>query len=182
MYRLVKTTSGGGDWPATITISAGATLSILSEKLSAAVTPADQPTTPFRIWMVSDLSAVEGLGLEFPVDQLTAAGANVIDSSNRTLGEQAIQSDDAFIVEFKQAEGWLAPTRIEQPIPIFNSGEGFFNKMNAQISPSTTLQPSLYGSFSTPSKPSTAVTLQSKPVLKTIEPGTLGLGNMYVES
>jgi ubiquitin carboxyl-terminal hydrolase 4/11/15 len=111
--------------------------------------------------------------------------AKILDASDKTLEEAGIELDDAFVVEFKQSDGWIAeaPRSILQPAPVFNSDEGFFNRMSTTLSPvsSVTSYSGGYfnGSGTSVSKPSVALTLSNnKSFMKTLEPGTLGLGNM----
>ena len=175
-----------------ITISAGETISTLCSQLAAAASPDGQTSSPYRVWSLpsddstrtnDDSTRIELLASEFP------PSAKIIEESEKTLEEQELESEDAFVVEFK-SDGWgwmleapkAVPLAIEAPPPIFHSTDGFFNKMSSTRSSTSSTVPyksTLYSSGSRSS--STAVTFSGKSVFKAMEPGTLGLGNMSVQ-
>jgi ubiquitin carboxyl-terminal hydrolase 4/11/15 len=136
---------------------------------------------PYRIWKIG-IALNDSQEIEYPVSQLPMSDAKILDASDKTLVEEAVELDDAFVVEFKQLDGWIAeaPRSLLQPAPVFNSDEGFFNRMVATTLSPVSSAPYQGGHFSAPgtslSKPS--VTLSNKSFMKTLEPGTLGLGNM----
>jgi len=140
---------------------------------------------PYRIWKIG-IALDESQEIEYPASQLPMSDAKILDASDNTLEEECVESDDAFVVEFKQPDGWIAeaPRPLLQPAPIFNSDEGFFNKMTNTLPVSSTSYKGGY--FNAPgtsvSKPSVALTLSNKTYMKALEPGTLGLGNMSVIS
>ena len=189
VFRLVKAYVDHESTPYPyLTISAGATISDLCSQLAAAASPGGQTSSPYRIWSLpsDDSTRAEILGSQLPL-----SSAKIIEESERTLEEQELESDDAFVVEFKQSDGWIVeapkavPLAIEAPPPLFHSTDGFFNKMYPTRSSTSSTLPyksTLYNAFSSSgSRPSsTAVTLSSKGISKTMDPGTLGLGNMLV--
>lgn len=192
VFRLVKAYA---DHESTthpyLTISAGETISSLCSRLAAAASPDGQTSSPYRIWSLpsDDSTRAEFLGSQLPLSQ-----AKIIEESEQTLEEKELESDDAFVVEFKQSDGWIvevpkaAPLAIELPPPVFQSNDGFFNKMSSTLPSTSSMVPyksTLYNSFSitstSRSSSSTAVTLPGKIISKAIDPGTLGLGNMSVQ-
>ncbi|KAF9530488.1 hypothetical protein CPB83DRAFT_851013 [Crepidotus variabilis] len=183
VFRIIKAQSSSNDANhAWLTISAGETITTLCTKLAALVTSTTQDT-PFRVWKIGSLLD-DSAKLEFPAADLELSDTKIVDSSESTLEEEGIESDDSFAVEFKQADGWLAeaPSSTLQPAPIFSSNEGFFNRMSSTFSPassvSTYKSSGLFGSGSSKT-PSVSLTLSgNKSLSKTLEPGTLGLGNM----
>ncbi|KAF8966337.1 hypothetical protein BDZ97DRAFT_1809088 [Flammula alnicola] len=193
VFRLVKAFTSPSNPPHRwLTISAGETISDLCTKLAKAVSLGTETQSPYRVWKVGVVSEDQG-EIDFLGSQLPTSDAKIVEEGEKTLEEEGVESDDAFVVEFKQADGWIAepPKAIqksaafETPRPLFNSNDGFFNKMSTGISSSPTAaqtyKPSFYDGFtgSASKTASTALTLpNSKPLTKTLEPGTLGLGNM----
>jgi len=189
VFRLVKAYA---DHESTlhpwVTISAGETIGTLCSQLAAAVSPDGQTSSPYRIWSLpsNDSTWTEFLGSQLLSD------AKIIEESEKTLEEQELESDDAFVVEFKQSDGWIVevpkavPLAIEAPPPIFDSTDGFFNKMSSSRSSTSSTVPyksNLYNAFSSSGSrsSSTAVTFSGKGISKAMDPGTLGLGNMSVQ-
>lgn len=185
VFRVVKSMSGV---PHTshpfLTISAGETLSKLCAELAKLSSEDGEPCTPYRIWKAGE-GFEDERGIEVAASKVPSCDAKIVEEGDKTLEEAGVESDDAFIVEFKQPEGWIVEVpksvqksaAIEGPRPLFNSNEGFFNKMSTNFTPSTSVN--LYGGLGSSSKlPSTSLALTNKPIGKTLEPGTLGLGNM----
>lgn len=183
----VNSDSASHPW---LVLSAGDTISTLCTKLAESVSASALSHTPYRIWKLES-EYDDWSNLEYPSSQLFAAGGKIVESTARTLEEDGIQSDDAFAVEFKQPEGWIVetPKPVEksvnlEPAPIFNSKDGFFNKMGS----SSTYTPpktnggiiSAFNGSSSSSKISAFSLTTNNRNTKTLEPGTLGLGNMYV--
>lgn len=175
-----------------VVLSAGDTISALCTKLAESVSANAQTHTPYRVWKLE--SAYDDWNNpEYPSSQLFAAGGKIVESSSKTLEEEGILSDDTFTVEFKQPEGWIVETpkpvetsvRLE-PAPIFNSKDGFFNKMGlsgSSIPPKTNggFTSALTGPSSGSGSKLSAFSLTTiNRNTKTLEPGTLGLGNMCV--
>jgi len=193
VFKLVKSLGPTNPPHPWVTISAGETIAELCTKLAAAVSPDKETRSPYRVWNlttdVDDKSETEVLG-----SQLPAFGAKIIEESEKTLEEHGIESDDTFAVEFKQPDGWIADApkadqtkvfALESPRPLFNSNDAFFNRMSplsSQRPADTYVGMGLYDRLtsSTSRSPSTAVTVGNKSLMKTLEPGTLGLGNMSV--
>jgi len=173
-----------------ITISAGETIATLCTKVSAAVAP-ENSSVPYRVWKIG-IALEDSAQTEFLDSQLPNSDAKIVDESEKTLEADSIESDDAFVVEFKQPDGWIAeapraiqqPTAIEGPRPLFGSNDGFFDKLSTSLSPSTSTtstRAGFYNFSSSGSKAFSSLTVgNNKGLMKTLEPGTLGLGNMLV--
>ncbi|KAG5645703.1 hypothetical protein DXG03_005398 [Asterophora parasitica] len=179
VFRLAITRGEDPSHPP-ITISAGETTKSLHAQLAAAVAPTPPTTAPFRVWKID--GGGDWNSIEFPTNQLTFSGGKLQEDSDRTLEEEGIQSDDAFVVEFKEASGWIAdaPPSVQPPpltvagrpgapAPLFSNNNGFFNRMSKPTASSST-------SVTNTSSLSTTPSWKSKD--KALEPGTLGLGNM----
>lgn len=192
VFRLVKAYVDHESTPHPyLTISAGETISALCSKLATTASTDGQISSPYRVWSLppDDSTRTEFLGSQLPL-----SNAKIIEENEKTLEEQGLESDDAFVVEFKQLDGWIVeapkvvPFGIESPPPLFQSTDGFFNKMSSTRSSTSSTVPyksTLYNAFpsSGSRSASTAVTFSNKGISnsKTMEPGTLGLGNMSVQ-
>ncbi|KAG6908782.1 hypothetical protein DXG01_003311 [Tephrocybe rancida] len=168
-----------------ITVSAGETLKSFNSLLVNALAREGQENTASRVWKIySDSIDDDWTSLVFPSSLLTNSNAKILEgSAEKTVEEEAVDSDDCFVVEFKDESGWLGdlvlppPSTVSgRPGPLFNSKDGFFDRMSKPSS-STTASTSVTRvdngySLSTPSWKSNL----SKE--KALEPGTLGLGNM----
>jgi ubiquitin carboxyl-terminal hydrolase 4/11 len=153
----------------------------------------DHNLPPYRIWRIENLdddqTAMEISSQDF---EKLATDARVIEASSKTLDDESIQTDDCFAVEFKKPSGWIVqeppkapisvPGRAGVPAPIFRSNEGFFNRMSTGTAKSSTTAVTSvtstddsYDSLLTPVG-------KWKKKEKTLEPGTVGLGNMCVDS
>lgn len=185
VFRLVKSSAEGANTPHLwVTISAGESITALCSKLLhvVALTAED---VPYRVWKIG---TNDSDGIEYLASQLSISDAKIIDASDKTLEEDGIESDDAFVVEFKQSDGWIveAPKAILQPAPLFESADGFFNRMSSTFSPSSSSLPykNIFNTseISSSKTPSVSLTLSNgnKNFMKALEPGTLGLGNMSV--
>ena len=188
VFRLVKAyidhENTSHPW---VIISAGETISTLCSQLAAAASPDGQTSSPYRIW---SLRSDDSIRAEFLGSQLPLSDAKIIEESEKTLEEQELESDDAFVVEFKQSDGWIveAPKAVPLAIeaPLFQSTDGFFNKMSSTRSSTSSAVPyksTPYNTFSSSGSrsSSTAVTFSGKNISKPMDPGTLGLGNMSVQ-
>ena len=190
VFRLVKAYVDHQSTPHPyLTISAGDTISTLCSQLAATASLFGQTSSPYRIW---SLPSDDSTRAEFLGSQLPLSNAKIIEESEKTLEEVEIESDDAFVVEFKQSDGWIVeapkavPLAIEAPPPIFQSTDGFFNKMSSARSSTSSTVPyksTLYNAFASSGSrsSSTAVTFSGKGISKAMDPGTLGLGNMSVQ-
>jgi ubiquitin carboxyl-terminal hydrolase 4/11/15 len=148
---------------------------------------------PYRIWRLEnfddDHTALELSGQDV---EARATDVRIIEASSKMLEDEGVQTDDCFAVEFKKPSGWIVkePPKIPItvagrpgfPAPIFNSSEGFFNRMGTGLTKlSTTAVTSV---TSTDDSYHSALTPMGKwkKKEKTLEPGTVGLGNMCVDS
>lgn len=194
VFKLVKSLGSTNPPHPWVTISAGETIAELCTKLAHAISPDTDTTSPYRVWnLTADVD--DKTETEFLVSRLPASNAKIIEGSDKTLEEHGIESDDTFVVEFKQPDGWIvdAPkadqtkaVALENFRPLFNSNEGFFNRMSplsSQRSADSYGGMGLYDRLTSSASrsPSTAVTVGNKSLMKTLEPGTLGLGNMSVQ-
>jgi ubiquitin carboxyl-terminal hydrolase 4/11/15 len=114
--------------------------------------------------------------------------AKILDESDKTLEAEGVELDDAFVVEFRQPDGWIAETARSPlaPAPLFNSNNDFFHRISTTFNPASSITDSkgnyYNASGSSISKPSVSLNLSTnKTFMKTLEPGTLGLGNMSVK-
>uniref|UniRef100_A0A8H8CI78 ubiquitinyl hydrolase 1 n=1 Tax=Psilocybe cubensis TaxID=181762 RepID=A0A8H8CI78_PSICU len=143
VYRLVASPGTTHLPHHLLTISAGETISHLCSELASKVSSNGEVHRPYRVWQ----GGVRGEQTEVDItpSQLLTSDAKIVEESEKTLEEEGIESDDVFIVEFKSADGWVVEvpkfaekfSAIETPRPLFNSSEGFFNKMSNTLSPAT---------------------------------------------
>ncbi len=170
-----------------VTISSGETIAMLCTTLAEAVKTSEQVTVPYRIWNVE----AEDDGWdhqEYPAYRVLLAEGKIIEEGSKTLGEESFQPGDGFVVEFKPPDGWILNShgiqtrRPTDTLPIFNSSDGFFNKLGIPSSSKNQSDESF-----TPLKPTrtTRTSLSAVPILnnstrnmRDLEPGTLGLSNM----
>ncbi|KAG6900323.1 hypothetical protein C0993_012520 [Termitomyces sp. T159_Od127] len=183
VFRLAKSKSEDTSFTR-VTVSAGETIKVLNSVLVAAVVREGKRDTAHRVWKVDTIDD-DWTSLEFPLSQFTDSNRKILEDSARTLEEECVESDDCFVVEFKDDSGWLSEavlpppsTSAGNPEVLFKSSDGFFNRMPGSGTTSTALtsvarpdngyalSSSWKSSFSSVSKE------------KAIEPGTLGLGNM----
>ncbi|RDB15775.1 Ubiquitin carboxyl-terminal hydrolase 4 [Hypsizygus marmoreus] len=187
VFRLAKAKSEGPCYLA-ITISSGETIKALNEQLAAAVVLDPQDRASYRVWKIEPVED-DWTALEFPASMLSSSNGKILEASDQTIEEADIQSDDCFVVEFMQDNAWIIDAsatvppppltvagRPGAPAPLFNSNDGFFNRMGKSTTSSAStslIKTDNYYNSLTPSwkTPST----QKE---KALEPGTLGLGNM----
>lgn len=154
--------------------------------------PEGQDSPPYRIWRLEnfddDHTALELSRQDF---EARATDVRVIEASSKMLEDEGVQTDDCFAVEFKKPSGWIVneppkppitvPGRPGVPAPIFKSTEGFFNRMGTGTTRlSTTAVTSIMGTDDSYHSALTPIGKWKKE--KTLEPGTVGLGNMCVGS
>ena len=186
VFRLVKAKSEDISL-SRITVSAGETVKTLNTLLATAVVPEGKENAAHRVWKIDNVDD-DWMSLEFPISQLTDSNGKILeDNAEKTLEEECVESDDCFVVEFKDESGWLSETIPAPPSTsggrpemLFKSSDGFFNRMpgtstTSIASTSVARLDSGYGQ-STSWKSSFSSISKEKP----IEPGTLGLGNMLV--
>ncbi|KAF8916239.1 hypothetical protein CPB85DRAFT_1374694 [Mucidula mucida] len=145
-----------------VTLSEADTITTLIQRLTKAVAPDPDAalTPPALVWKV-DPSGDDFNYPEYPLSEFNVANSKSITPSDATLADEAIESEDAFVVEFQQ-----------RTTPVFSSGGGFFNRMSSSSSNVVTTRTSSVDTY-------TGSSLFKSPIkAKAIEPGTLGLGNM----
>lgn len=170
-----------------VVISSGETIKTLCDRLASAVSPDPSLKTPYRVWKV-DGTEDDWKYDEFPESILPSTEKKLIEESSKTLEEEGIQSEDGFVVEFKQSDGWIVDLKeatkesLPSTTPLFQSGRGFFDRMGSSTSSTSTsfkATDSFYdGLTNSKGSSSSFSSSNSRGNLKTLEPGTLGLGNM----
>ena len=175
-----------------LVVSMGETIRSMNAQLARLIMPEIQPLPPYRVWRVEIPDPDEWTFLEFPVNKLPKLSGTLVEESDHTLDQKDIQPSDVFVVEFRQGDSWLAqlpqtapPPTVKgpppPPAPLFNSNEGFFNRMSkttaSSASTSVMTVETYRSSFSLANWSKTTTSLKGK---KSIERGTLGLGNMSV--
>ncbi|KAJ7574396.1 hypothetical protein C8J56DRAFT_979520 [Mycena floridula] len=161
-----------------ITLSCQDTIKTLRERLAAAVNPEPQFQNVFRVWSV-EAPGDEFDQSNFPLSDLASCSPKLLEDSDKTLEDEQIGTGSTFVVEFQEEGQWIADeAAILQPGPLFKPGTGFFQ----QFKNTSTTSTSLTNYFSSPKTFSALTNGRSGPSntsnLKTLHPGTLGLGNM----
>jgi len=162
-------------------------MTLLCTTAADAVSAFEQKSIPYRVWRVE--SSDEGWDCgEFPAERVWPANGKVLEKSMKTLEEDGLDSGDGLVVEFKHHDGWILDERgvtkqSQLPtvtLPLFNSSDGFFNKMsNAASSSNDRSNDTLAALKTSTSKTSSSILLPNNTHnLRGLEPGTLGLGNM----
>jgi ubiquitin carboxyl-terminal hydrolase 4/11/15 len=167
-----------------LTLSSGDTIKALCAKLVEAVAPDPEAKKSYRVWKIDNLED-DWAALEMTSSKLQSSGGKLLEEFDKTLEEADVESNDAFVVEFKQPNGWVVADskplpkppitiagRPGVPAPLFKSNEGFFNRMGNNASSSAT------SSFTKVSDDWKTPMARKE---KIVEPGTLGLGNMCVK-
>lgn len=152
--------------------------------------PDDHDHPPYRIWRLENFddehTALKIYGHDI---ETHAIDARVLEASSKTLDDGGINTDDCFAVEFKKPSGWIVQEPLKPPItvlgvpgPIFKSNEGFFNRMSTGTTKSSTAVTSVTSLTNTDDSYDSLLMPVGKwkKKEKTLEPGTVGLGNMCV--
>ncbi|KAJ7698969.1 hypothetical protein B0H17DRAFT_1049841 [Mycena rosella] len=185
--RMTRTRSTNDTDPPSITISCADTVLSLNTALEARMRPVGVTEPgPFRVWKVHSPPPIGFASEEFAVDDMTPYPCEIVDGTSKSLEEVGFAHDDHFVVEFKDPlTGWLvqSPVELLPPLetavtdaPLFPSSEGFFARLGSQSSSSTQRPASPRNS--SPFSSFTRGALTGSSSTKTLEPGTLGLGNM----
>ena len=177
---------GSNPYPPLV-LSVGETVATLHGKLADAILPNAQNRPIFRVWCLDTLADNHFDSVHVSPRSIDGR-ARLLEPRSVTLEEGGIESGDAFVVEFMdQGQRWLvdgtadkAKMQQRDVPPIFNSSDGFFNRMSSaspMATRSITAQTALKAIGNTISRQSlTSLSTALKPIV----PGTLGLGNMYV--
>jgi ubiquitin carboxyl-terminal hydrolase 4/11/15 len=194
--------------PVLVTVSSADSIRVFLETLVSAVrSDAKMSAQQSRVWR---LPTDTYLTRRLSISTFVSRGATILSEKEpQTVSDAAIESDDAFAVEFADENGkWLVDTdnsksfpqkktsfqissQSEAP-PLFSPENNFFDRMAASSSTSNLGSSSSYASSSklksalqsaTPvntfgSGPSSASASRYK---HSQDPGTLGLGNMYIK-
>lgn len=169
-------------------MSSSDTIKMLNANLATAVAHEPKAQPPSRVWKIEPVDD-DWTSVDFPTNMIRTQNGKLLPDSDKTLEEELIESGDYFVVEFKEADGWVTDTQEDVqpppitvagrpgvPAPLFNSGQGFFDRMGKGSTSSTSLTKSDNFFSLTPSWKKTSTQE------KNVEPGTLGLGNMFVIS
>ena len=167
----------------------------LSKELVASLSA--RSNIPFRIWKIQP---GEYAGSQFPAWKLAAHGAEQLEINDKTLEDALINFDDPFVVEFQQDDKWIADQTSTVsvsvapavPPPLF-AGDDFFSRIGkgsattsvTQFQPRQIPSPAPSAGSSARAQNSQVAPFKSFGFSKNRllqEPGTLGLGNMYVFS
>lgn len=175
VLRLAATESTGtnNDTPSHpyVTLSSSDTMATLCDRLRKAVAPGEDYLPPSLIWKVEP-SGDDFNYPEYPLSEFKIDNGKSITPSTATLADESIESEDAFVVEFATDDGtWVSKMPLLKPV--FSSGAGFFNRL--QPSQQTTITTSR---TTTPDSGYSNSIFKVPAKTKSIEPGTLGLGNM----
>ncbi|KAF8745494.1 hypothetical protein AX14_008914 [Amanita brunnescens Koide BX004] len=175
---------GSNPYPPLV-LSVGETVATLHGKLADAILPNAQNRPIFRVWCLDTLADNHFDSVHVSPRSIDGR-ARLLEPRSVTLEEGGIESGDAFVVEFMdQGQRWLvdgtadkAKMQQRDVPPIFNSSDGFFNRMSSaspMATRSITAQTALKAIGNTISRQSlTSLSTALKPIV----PGTLGLGNM----
>lgn len=158
-----------------IAISAASTVKELYKTIHALF---DVPDTSFRVWSVSD--APEDVPYQMSKLKEENPSPKLWSESDDLLEHDCVENGDCFAVEFQKDGRWPsdAVPQNHAPAPLFGTGNDFFGKMQTRGP----------GSKTDDAKPVTATSSKislwkgSTPTSskRALEPGTLGLGNMWV--
>jgi hypothetical protein len=191
-----------------VTVSKNDALKDVCATLAQAVRP-DQTTSnaPYRVWRLKE--SLESQYLHFPITKLNKDQAELLSDADgdKTISDAYIENDDTFIVEFQHDGKWNINTddanadsksgavstasNFSGGPPSFEDGD-YFSKMSTSFSKSRALalngpSSSSSSSFSRlgSSNASSSTTSSFFGMVGTrlqpaYEPGTLGLGNMFV--
>jgi ubiquitin carboxyl-terminal hydrolase 4/11/15 len=184
-----------GPPPRYVCISSKDSLKALCKQLADAVS--SSPRLPYRVWKVE---GGDFDGSEYPPSKLLPGGASILEENDTSLEDALVESEDSFVVEFKEGENWIVdvPRTIEPlsstellpsaPPPLFSSGDDFFSRMGNASSSSTIMMTSAAMGNDLLANPSSSTLLRPAATMDTFgsfnrrnnsqEPGTLGLGNM----
>lgn len=167
-----------------IEVSSAATLKELQRAIVDSLSDTAPADTESRIWKVADGTPVNN-ELKYSVDLLKTWGATLIEPTDLTVEDEMIDTGDVFVVEYSSMGTWLIdPAEVSgeqgaqpsEPPALFNTDNDFFSQVQKKsalptvVAPSTALKPSV----TIKAGPSTTVRYKQP----SIEPGTLGLGNM----
>ncbi|EEB97627.1 hypothetical protein MPER_03019, partial [Moniliophthora perniciosa FA553] len=170
--------------PSYVTLSSHDTLKAFCNRAAKSVSPNQGFMGPHRVWKVdTNADDFDFNFSKYPISRLDTDSKNLVLGSDKTIEEALLETDDAFAVEFKD-EDWIVDLVGEPPAPkpLFSSGDGFFNRMTPKPFSSTTTKSydTSITTFGSKSTPTTSTTKMNGSLSKSLEPGTLGLGNMFV--
>lgn len=167
-----------------VTVSCRDTMSALCAKLKDAVSPT-RPEDPleYRVWRIEP-AGDDFNHPEFPASELATSEPKLLDPDDTPVEDKSIISNDAFVVEFRGATGWLVDAvtfaltsklSIAAPKPLFPSSESFFNRMET---PSNAYKATTRNIFSSGSNKPNNLFNSARTSQRPVEPGTIGLVNL----
>ncbi|CAK5283233.1 unnamed protein product [Mycena citricolor] len=161
VLRMVTIRSANESEPPTLDISIAETVGLLTTQLEDVARPQDLTrATPARVWKLLRPPSIGFETSEIPVEDVPTFEGEIVDSSEtlKTLEEAGIMHGDTFVVEYKAPTGPFVQLQRQLFQP---------DGRKAAVFPRATP----FGSFG-------RSTLRAASPARSIEPGTLGLGNM----
>ena len=144
----------------------------------------------YKVWKMPQ---GEYEGIQLSADKFLSSGAELLEISDKSLEDSLIAFDDSFAVEFPQEGKWIsdqlpsANELVPYLQPLFSQDNDFFTKLGSssrstqqqqQWTPLTSSSSSFAKSKETQITPFMSQGFSKMRAVQ--EPGTLGLGNMYV--
>jgi ubiquitin carboxyl-terminal hydrolase 4/11 len=151
-------------------VSTQTTIHEMCREFATATASGQTPVGPYRVWKVK----TEFDYPELPYEIMKKGEPKLIESSDKTIEEEGIQDEDSFTVEFKEGDDWIVDTNDFEPPPLFG-GASFFDKFGSSSSSVTSVKPAAQGTGRKINN-----LFGNKDKEKALEPGILGLGNMWV--
>ncbi len=197
VHLLAPTSVPGQSTPVKeVTVSSTDKICAVRHTFAAAVSPQKAALGQFRVWKTTSDASMDQL--LFPADTLRTCGASLLEDDDNTVGDELVDTSEVFVVELMTRDKWLLevsevapptngapapsapppPPPPTQPGPLFGSGTDFFTQLQQKAPPVTNATTT---SAFKPA-PSNALTKSSARPRVQHDPGTLGLGNMYVVS
>jgi ubiquitin carboxyl-terminal hydrolase 4/11/15 len=181
--------------PQYVSLSSKDTVRVLCKRL--ADTFPDHIHLPSRIWLVDDSDPE---GADYPTHELAKHATKILEESEQTIEEALLDTGAVFVVEFKIRSEWMIDSSKVlgkrsvianasiTPAPLFSSENDFFSRLGrSPSSPSTSKihlpseSSDLTSRFPATSPFSRSFALgPSNSLIRVQDPGTIGLGNMYV--
>lgn len=196
VHLLTPTSIPGQSSPVReVTVSSTDKIRAVRHAFATAVSPQKAALGQFRVWKTTSNASMDQL--LFPADTLRTCGASLLEDDENTVGDELVDTSEVFVVELMTREKWILdasevapppngapspsapppPPPPTQPGPLFGSGTDFFTQLQKKAPPVTNATTSAIKPG-----PANALTKSSTRPKVQHDPGTLGLGNMYVVS
>ncbi|KAL0572285.1 hypothetical protein V5O48_009688 [Marasmius crinis-equi] len=156
-----------------VTLSSRDTVKTLCQTLAKAVSPTSGYMGPYRVWAIENTNGdVDFNYTKYPHTELDPTVHKIVEASD-TLIDDAYEPEYPFVVEFKGDDKWIVdvPNAQKPPVPLFNSSEGFFNKMTPKPIKAPSPGLATFGSKSTISSSSITGKSLNGNIGKAVEPG-----------